>query len=212
MEPPKMDNKTKFWDRISGRYDDSVNESELANSNVIMTTRKYLGANDRVLDFACGTGNFSIPIAKDVGEILAIDISAKMLAIAEDKIVARGIQNVRFARASLSDATLQPASFDSILAFNILHLLDDPQAAVKRIGEILKPGGIFISESACMGEKNAFVRAGFSLFGLTGFLPKLNAFRIAELEVFIRNGGFEILEAERVGEESASYFVVAKKG
>jgi 2-polyprenyl-3-methyl-5-hydroxy-6-metoxy-1,4-benzoquinol methylase len=41
-----------------------------------------------------------------------------------------------------------------ILAFHVLHLLEDTQEVVQRMHELLKPGGLFVSATACMGEKS----------------------------------------------------------
>jgi 2-polyprenyl-3-methyl-5-hydroxy-6-metoxy-1,4-benzoquinol methylase len=55
-------------------------------------------------------------------------------------------------QATIFDTRLKEETFDVILAFGILHLLKDFPKAIRRINELLKPGGWFISSTACMGK------------------------------------------------------------
>ena len=60
-------------------------------------------------------------------------------------------------------------TFDGILAFYILHLLEDSQMVIQRINELLKPGGLIISVTPCMGKK-PFLNGIFSIFSKLGFI------------------------------------------
>jgi 2-polyprenyl-3-methyl-5-hydroxy-6-metoxy-1,4-benzoquinol methylase len=64
--------------------------------------------------------------------------------------------NVDFAQTNLFDERYTKESFDVILAFNILHFLEDHRQALQRITELLKPGGLCISLTPCLREKMAF--------------------------------------------------------
>ena len=77
-----------------------------------------------------------------------------MLAIAEQKMAERNLDNVEFIQTSVFDETFQPVSFDVVMAFFVLHFFEDIDVVFERVHELLKPGGIFISETACLGNKN----------------------------------------------------------
>jgi ubiquinone/menaquinone biosynthesis C-methylase UbiE len=204
----------KFWDFISTNYDNgSDNPSERRDFAI---ARKYLQASDRVLDYACGTGTLSIEIAGQVKEIHALDISSKMLAAAERKAAARKIENIHFVQTTLWDERYPPGSFDGVMAFNILHLLEDMRQAVQRVHELLKPGGYFISTTPCLGEKMEFSkRLLFPLFLLPSklkIIPTIKVFEKSELESVFAGGNFQIVEAEDFDEEGTlSDFIVARK-
>ena len=89
-------------------------------------------------------------------EIHAIDISYKMIEIAEEKAAISKIENVNFIQTDISDKRFKKESFDVILAFNMLHTLSNPQNVLRRIFELLKPKGLFISVTPCLGEKMSF--------------------------------------------------------
>ena len=135
-----------------------------------------------------------------------------MIEAAKRKASERKSENVDFAQLTIFDESLEKESFDVILAFNVLHLLEDPQKAVQRINELLKPGGLIISSTACMGENRAsFMSVLLFLVMKIGIIPSLKFFTVSELEDAIANGNFQIVEAASLTRNPTSYFVVAKK-
>ena len=205
-----MDKSEKFWDKAASTYDQEENKDEQTHNNIIEKTREYLKASDTVLDCGCGTGRISNEVAGNVRLIHAIDISANMIEIAKQKADGRGIENIAYAHATLFDERYERGSHDVILLFYILHLLEDTPKAMQRINELLKPGGLIISATPCVGEK-PFVSSLLSLVSKIGFIPRVRSFKISELEDTIANGSFEIVETECLAQRSQEYFVVAKK-
>jgi len=138
-----------------------------------------------------------------------------MLDIARRKAVEGKFENVDFKEATIFDERLKKESFDVIMAFNILHYLEDTQEVMERINELLKPGGFFISSTECMGEEKKLSRIlTFSaLFVLTktGAVP-VRYFKFSELENLITKGHFQILETEKMDLRALKfYFIVGKK-
>ena len=81
---------------------------------------------------------------------------------------------------------------------------------MQRMNELLKPGGLIISATPCMGEK-IFLCILLSLVSKIGLIPKIRSFKISELEDSIANGNFEIVETECLHQRSQQYFISAKK-
>jgi 2-polyprenyl-3-methyl-5-hydroxy-6-metoxy-1,4-benzoquinol methylase len=208
-------NKTeKFWDRLSSSFDQSSDDSAQPYNKTIEKTKKYLNAGDIVLDYGCATGGTSLQVAGYVKEVHGVDISSKMIAAAERKAADRNIENVEFAKTTIFDERYQQGSFDVILAFNILHLLEDTPVVLQRINQLLKPGGLMISETACLREKALLDRLIFFLLFLVtkiGIIPYVKFFSTSELEDSIAKGGLRIVETERLTNSPMSYFIVAKK-
>ena len=147
-----MDRSEKFWDKRAHEYDKDEKKHVQTYHKTIESTRRNLSISDVVLDYACGTGIITNEIADSVKEIYAIDISSKMIDVARRRAAERGIDNVHYTKATLFDKRYQGESLDVILAFNILHLLDDSQKVMQRISELLKPGGLFISAPGCLSS------------------------------------------------------------
>jgi 2-polyprenyl-3-methyl-5-hydroxy-6-metoxy-1,4-benzoquinol methylase len=205
-----MSNAETFWDNTAKNYNREEKRDEKTYLKIIEKIRTYLKPNDIVLDFGCGTGLVSNEIAGNVKQIHAIDISSKMIAIAKEKAAGRKIENIDHAHSTLFDEQLRKGSFDVILAFYILHLVEDNQKVMQRLNELLKPGGLMISATPCMGEK-PILNGLFSMAGKIGIIPTIRSFKKTELEDSIANGNFEIVETECLHQSSQQYFIVAKK-
>ncbi len=164
-----------------------------------------------MLDYGCGTGTITSEIADHVKEIHAIDISSGMIDAARKNIRERKIENITFAQSTLFDKRYKKESFNVILAFNILHYLEDTQKVMQRINELLKPGGLFISATACSGEKKTFLTVFLFLLTKIRIIPKMKFFKLSELENFMIDGSFKLVETEIISHTLSEYFVVAKK-
>lgn len=200
----------KFWDNTANNYDQEEKKDEQTYIKIIEKTKKYLKISDIVLDYGCGTGLISNEIADNVKKVHGIDISSKMIEIAKRKADGRKIENIYFAHSTIFDERYKRGLFDVILVFYILHLLEDTPKVIQRINELLKPGGLIISATPCMGEKT-FLSILLSLVSKIGLIPNIRSFKISELEDSIANGNFEIIETECLHKSGQQYFVVAKK-
>jgi SAM-dependent methyltransferase len=170
-----------------------------------------LSVSDVVLDYACGTGIITNEIAGSVKAIYAVDISSKMIDVARRRAAERGIGNVHYAKTTLFDERYQRESLDVILAFNILHLLHDPQKAMERIGELLRPGGLFISATPCLAERRSCLGVLLRLLSKVGIVPCVNVLEFSELEDIIAHRYFRVVETENLDHTPPNHFVVARK-
>ncbi|MFZ3060387.1 MAG: class I SAM-dependent methyltransferase [Candidatus Methanoperedens sp.] len=205
-----MNKSEKFWDKMANNYDREEKKDEQTYIKIIEQTKKHIKISDIVLDYGCGTGLISNEIADNVKVIHAIDTSSKMIEIAKRKADWRKIENIDYEHSTIFDERYKRGSFDVILGFYILHLLEDTPEVMKRMNELLKPGGLIISATPCMGEKT-FLSILLSLVSKMGFIPNTRSFKFSELEYLIANGNFEIVETECLHKSSPEYFIVAKK-
>ena len=211
-----MNKSKEFWDRASKNYDKTEERFEYIHSKSRENTKKYLNGSNIVLDYGCGTGTTSCEIANRVKEIHAIDISSKMIEIAKRKAVASKVENINFVQTDIFDKRYKKESFDVILAFNMLHTVIDPQVVMRRIYELLKPEGLFISVTPCLREKMAFlVNIQIQLVRILckiGVIPiPIRRLKSSELDDLVVNGGFQTIDTEKLYKGASSYFVVAKK-
>ena len=216
QEEPKMLTVEKIFDMSAKSYDKTEEVQFKQYTNItIENTKKHLKPNDVVLDFGCATGAKALSLAGNVQKIEAIDISSKMIEAANKKAAGQEIKNIIFSKASIFDEKFKMKSFDVILLFNILHLLNDNQEVMRRITELLKPGGLFISTTPCLGEKMQFpLKLKFLpvvLMMKAGLFPTIKRFKFNELEELIAAEYFKIIEAEKYVLDMSNYFIVAKK-
>ncbi len=205
-----MKKSDRFWDWTARRYDKQAQEDE-SHTRAVERFAKYLKADGTVLDYACGTGVVAFKIAADVKEVHAIDASAGMIDLAKERAREREVANVHFARKTIFDEGLGRESYDLILAFNILHLLEDARKAVQRASELLKPEGLMVSVTPCLVEAGVVLRTLLPLISKVGILSYLRAFRISEVKDLMCDGGFQILESEVLEGTIPSWFIVARK-
>jgi SAM-dependent methyltransferase len=139
-----------------------------------------LSPGDRVLDVACGPGNFTRLFALATGEglVVGLDASKTMLEVAVHK---RELANLAYVRGDACALPFSDGSFDAISCFAALYLIEEPMRALDEIVRVLAPGGRVALLSSCnrgplpAGVMSAVVRSliGVRIFArdeLTGAL------------------------------------------
>lgn len=199
----------EFWNRAAAKYAKSPIRDEATYEEKLETTRRFFEAGCRVLEFGCGTGSTAIRHAPHVGSIVATDISSSMIAIAGEKADAEGIENIEFRCETLEDCTEPEGSFDVVMAHNILHLLERPSDAIEASYRLLKPGGVFVTSTACLGDGFPLWRVLLFLAQLVGKAPYVNVLtREALKSSFLRAGFVVELEWKRPG---IAAFIILRK-
>lgn len=201
---------TRFWDRIADRYSRQPISDEAAYQKKLDVTRQYLRPGMEVLELGCGTGSTAIAHAPYVKHILATDISARMIEIAEEKASAAGLENTSFQQAAVEDVDVADESVDAVLGLSLLHLLEDKDAALTRIHRMLKPGGVFVSNTACLGDKMPWFKLIAAPGRMLGLIPLVKVFKSDELRASLTAAGFEI-DHEWRPDKGITHFIVAKK-
>jgi arsenite methyltransferase len=207
-----MNDDAKFWDDLAEGYA----KKPVANLEVyqrkLAVTKGRLQHGDHILDIGCGTGSLALELAPHVEQVHAIDLSGAMIDIANDKANRRGISNVTFLHTTVDDdLPFEPASFDGICAYNILHLVPDRVATLDKIFALLKPGGFFISSTVCLGQSYVPYALMLPILRWLGKAPPVQIFRVEQLLDEIRASGFEQLAQPEVGAGKTTGFVVAHK-
>ena len=100
--------------------------------------------DEQVLDIATGGGHTALAFAPYVREVVATDLTARMLEAAETYARAQGVPNVRFERADAEDLPFPDASFDIITTRIAPHHFPNPRRFVREVARVLRPGGRFL--------------------------------------------------------------------
>lgn len=200
----------EFWDMRAPTYDHTSGDIYAhAYDLTVERSLSYLKPSGRVLEFACGTGLTTLRLAPHAAYILGIDISPNMADIAREK--ARDIPNVEITNTDLFDPCLELESFDTVTAFNVLLYLPDLPAVLARIRELLRPEGLFLSATDCLGSRPS--RAGLSKLvkSRTGKMPYVAFYTQRGLEKRISQNGFAVLERENLFPNPPNLFIAARR-
>ncbi len=206
-----MSSSVNFWNRSAARYARRPIADQNAYLKKIDLTQKYFHSEMDVLEFGCGTGSTALIHAPKVRSYLATDASARMIEIAREKLAEKHADNLTFQVASIDDLQQRQQTFDAVLGLNILHLLRDPKSAIEKVFGMLKPGGVFISNTACLQDTRAHLKPVALLARLLRVAPYLKFLSRKELETDLESVGFHI-QYRWVPENSRDvYFLIATK-
>ena len=145
--PAKWNTIMTFYDELAAEYDgitDQAQRSTAAGEFVEQLTSRY--AIRSAVDVACGTGLYSLILAKLGVDTIGADISAKMLQQADKRSRHAGL-DVQWLEASMQELDSHlPAKCDAVLCMgnSLPHLLDDEglHAALGAFRRSLNPGGV----------------------------------------------------------------------
>lgn len=207
-----MTSSARFWDKVARRYAARPVGDPDAYHATLERAKAHLQAGQKVLEVGCGTGTTALILAPATGHLTATDGSGEMIAIAREKLSAGDPGNVAFEQAELTQADLPAGPFDAVLAFNLLHLVENLPAALQVLRGRLVPGGLLITKTVCLGGWRALLLwpliAAMRLFGKA---PHVTFLRPAELDRMVAETGFEIIETGFYPVRSASRFIVARR-
>ena len=203
--------RATFWDKRAQGYDDSIKNHGSLYEKTINKSKSLLTNSDVVLDFACASGEMSLDIAPYVQRMHGIDLSAKMIELANQKASDRQVDNIIFDQMDAFDQRLVSNSFSAIIAFNIFHLVDDVPKVLARLNELLSAGGLLISKTPCLSERGWVFKSLITLAQKLGLAPPIHSLTRAELASFVSSSNFEILENIIWDEKDAVQCIVARK-
>ncbi|MCW3979793.1 MAG: methyltransferase domain-containing protein [Candidatus Bathyarchaeota archaeon] len=141
------DDVAKRYDSISQEYEgrfQSGYREEIQNAIVFDTLNEFLENEKlRIFDAGGGTGFYSIPLAAKGHDVVILDISEKMLEVAESKASVLGIQDrVDILLGDMERIEMPDASFDVVLCHLALCYANEPSRALSEFSRLLRKRGL----------------------------------------------------------------------
>jgi ubiquinone/menaquinone biosynthesis C-methylase UbiE len=136
-DPYRWDQRVEAWEEVA------ASAAFLAIRDRIVELAEPR-RDDRVVDLGAGTGLLSLALAPHVKELIAVDISERMLERLDDAAAADGVHNVEPLVADLRRLPLDDESATLVVSNYAFHHLDDPGKELLALAEarrILRPGG-----------------------------------------------------------------------
>lgn len=172
MKGPDTLKMRSLFDSIAGDYDKL---NHVLSLGIDKTWRrraiKYIEGD--VLDVACGTGDFSIAIAKKTGaKVTGVDLSDGMLKVMAEKVAKAGLEErISAEQGNCEELRFEDASFERVtIAFGVRNF-EHREVALKEICRVLKPKGKLVILELSEPD-NKFIRWIYNLYFLK-ILPKI---------------------------------------
>lgn len=216
------------WDSLrAGYFGEAVRDAAIA--------RAYLRPEMVVADIGAGTGFIAAGLTTWVSQVYAVDGSAAMLEIARQNLA--GFSNVDYRLADGAALPFEDGTLDAVFANMYLHHCPDPEAAIKEMVRVLKPGGRLVitdmdqhahewlreeMADTWLGFERSSLRAWFRAAGLVNVI--VDATRqtcssrsqssqgetMADISIFVATGSRRVSGAQAAVQES--YGALAQDG
>lgn len=197
------------YNKIAKRYSDEYFE-DLSDASYIDKFLSYLPNRAKVLDIGCGPGTFTLYMLDKGYEAQGIDVSKKMLRIAQRKIPKAVFTLMDMRRLKFSDK-----SFDGLLvAYSLIHIpTHEISKTLQEFSRVLKPTGAILI-IAQKGKADQIIDEPFK----KGEKMFFNFFTKKRLSQLLTNAGFRILyqhQAKTLDTRTMSdaiIYTIAQKG
>lgn len=116
-----------------------------------------LQPGSRVLELAAGTGEVGLmahELIQPGGSLVISDFAPEMLSAAQRHATERGATDIRFKQIDMESIDADAASLDAVLCRFGLMFLPDPEAALREVRRVLRPGGRFATAAWTAAEEN----------------------------------------------------------
>jgi SAM-dependent methyltransferase len=198
----------RFWRPLGGRLLMGLTGPGTGEEHRMALSMLSIAPGDRVLDVACGPGNFTRDFAHATGDglVVGIDASESMLEVA---VRDTSSDNVAYLRGDACALPFRDGSFDAICCFAALYLIEEPMRALAEIVRVLAPGGRLGLLASCnrgllpAGAADAIVRglSGVRIFGRDELTRALVDAGMVEVEQQV-TGLAQFVSARKPGEGS----------
>jgi phosphatidylethanolamine/phosphatidyl-N-methylethanolamine N-methyltransferase len=129
----------RVYERLAGVYD-LVYGPPLQPGRHVALKRMDIQPGDRILEVGVGTGLNALLYPKDCS-VVGVDLSAGMLARAQERIERAGKHNVTLAQMDAKHLAFPDDSFDIVYAPYLVSVVPDPVAVVREMRRVCRPGG-----------------------------------------------------------------------
>lgn len=135
-----------FWQRFAKIYTAFMAKNDAAYITICDSLNDFLSSDKKVLELACGTGQITFRMADKALSWIATDYSENMVKEAEKrkKQEAANCKAV-FQVQDATNLTYEEEQFDVVVIANALHIMPDPDAALKEIYRVLKKDGVLLA-------------------------------------------------------------------
>lgn len=154
-----------FYDGIAGSYDKEQNSGLISvlrkaeHAAVIARLPSFVKESDRVLEIGSGTGLYTLELARRAKEVVAVDMSDRMLGILKSKAQDEHLSNIGYRAGDIMDMNFD-SRFNHICAFSSFEYVPDLDRLIVRLAGYLEPGGTLYFTTAHKGFLRFWAQVG----------------------------------------------------
>lgn len=141
----------QIWDRLAPGYTRTVRLFDRAYPAIRRRLGETLAGRRRVLELAAGTGQFTPALVDAAESVVATDVSPAMVERLAAALAADGAVHVETRVMSAYAIDAADGTFDAVFCANALHVMEDPERAVRECRRVLRPGGLFVAPTFLHG-------------------------------------------------------------
>ena len=199
------------WAGMAEDFDRKVHY--VVGKQIMQAIQSELGALSdmgRVLELGCGTGIYSTVLAGKADDLCATDVSEEMVAMCRERM--KNLSNARVEAQNCFSLTYPDSSFDAVIMVNLLHVVPEPEKALKESKRALKSKGQIVVVSFTMEGMGLFqkIAMAYRYFKAFGKPPESSQKLTVEKTCYmLEKEGFTIEESRLLGDVSAAVFVRA---
>ena len=183
----------KFWDKFAKLYAPFMKKDKGAYDRVCECISPHLNKDMDVLELACGSGQLSFSLSKHTKTWIGTDFSEQMILEAKKH---GEYENLTFEVADATSLSFADEEFDCVLIANALHIMPNPDLAMKEIHRVLKPNGTLLAPTFLWkeGKQRKILK---SLMSISGF-KMYQEWNKKQFEDFVEEYGFSVVEMKLV--------------
>lgn len=177
-----------------------INKAALNQILSCLETGCRISPGGKVLDIGCGSGRFLSPLAlrNPKVDFIGLDISSEMLSVLGQKVVGKGLDNLKIVEFDANKRLLFPdEEFDAVLLYHSLHLIKKRKILAMEIKRITKTNGRLMVATTSHSQLS-------TMWNYKYFpeMLKKEFIRTPDLEEVIslfRNQGFDLIKIKEIG-------------
>jgi 2-polyprenyl-3-methyl-5-hydroxy-6-metoxy-1,4-benzoquinol methylase len=140
----KFDTEQPHWDEMYYRTDYQSKGFQWRKDSGVELCVRHLTLGSCIADLGCGCGHASATLARLGFSVFGADISKPMISKAATNAKVLGLNNCRFEVFDFVNDAPKKEEFDGLLALGFIEYFDDPVWVLKRMHQLLKPGGMAV--------------------------------------------------------------------
>lgn len=203
--------EANFWDRQAEKYSRRPIKNMAAYEATMTRVAALMNPTDKVLEIGCGTGATALRLAPGVAEYTGSDISPEMVRIARERQKDQDLPHLDFTVAPAVETRFETGTYDAVLGFNLLHLLPNYNDVPRRAHELLRPGGLLITKTPCLGQMGFLPRLIVPVMMWYHGVPHVGFLTAKELERSVQDAGFDLIETRAFEGAPDTWFIAARK-
>ncbi len=190
----RVQQEQEFWNSYAEKYDTFISKKASGYYDVLLAKLTAdIQGTEHLLEVATGTGVLGLSLCEQIPQVTATDLSVEMIKVAQQKAERQKINHIDFRVEDSCNLTFPENTFDTILAANVLHLLFEPQQAMREMKRVLKKGGKIIIPTYCHGQswRSQLASRLMSILTHRGFKAR-SRWSISGFSNFVIDAGFHV--------------------